>query len=60
MSTKIIIISTTDTNNRSIKTPFIRARKLAAHSGMTMNALRLIFNKPELNPNQQIFPNKKD
>ena len=44
----------------SIKTPFIRARKLATHSGMTMNALRLIFNKPELNPNQQIFLNKKD
>ena len=54
MSTKISIVST------GLKTPFIRARKLAAHSGMTMNALRLIFNSPGLNPNQQIFLNKKD
>ena len=37
---------------------FIRARKFATHSGMTMNALRLILNAPKLNPNIKIFLNK--
>ena len=38
---------------------FIRARKLATYSGMTMNALRLILNAPELNPNAKILLDKK-
>ena len=46
------------TESRKTKPDFIRARKLAAHSGMTMNALRLILNAPKLNPNQKIFLNK--
>ena len=33
---------------------YIRARKLAAHSGMTMKALRLVLNTPNLNPNEKI------
>ena len=58
MSTKVIV-SATETQNEGFKTNFIRARKLATHSGMTMNALRLILNAPKLNPNAKILLDKK-
>lgn len=48
------------TESRKTKADFIRARKLAAHSGMTMRAFKLLLNAPDLNPNQKVFLNKKD
>ena len=37
-----------------MKQSYLRAHKLAKKSGISMPALRLILNKPNLNPNEKI------